>query len=300
MATGIHFHPMGPMGPGYRSGYEVTDARGNLLGSVIQHTSGTWSAVSFRGAGSRGGPRRDPTRRRRGATSLAEGALMARGVEVPVKTLSPAIRDALKSVKYGARDIRVEPATEVRLDVGGGAGQKGFSMLVDLETGRHQTMYGSWGGANMFNPQNRVDLDRTVRPLPPGTVLIQGSIGYPRTFAHIEAHPDTLGSLSLAAPKVEITPSEKRVLTIHSGIKSSYRAEEYRRHGIGPRQQAEVIDALVAKGLLSRNKIGQTTITTAGKNAAHQLGEPGYYRRRRRTTTPRSHAAKLRRSRGIR
>jgi hypothetical protein len=196
--------------------------------------------------------------------------------QIEVKRLSPAIRSALASVKYGARDISVVPATEVSLTVSGGAGQRGFATLVDMVTGRHETMMGSWGGANMFTPRNRVDLDTTKRTLPPGTVLIKGEEGYPRTFATIYAHPDLLQSLSLAAPAAPLSDVEGKVLNIYGGIKSGYRQDELRRKDISPQAAAAAVRSLIAAGYLAQNKSGAVSITTAGKNARPS----GYYRRR--------------------
>lgn len=198
-------------------------------------------------------------------------------VQIEVKRLSPAIQAALRSVGYGARDIAVRPATEVSLTVGGGAGMRGFAMLVDMHTGRHETMRGSWGGANMFNPQNRVDLDTTLRPLPPGTVLIKGTEGHPRTIATIYAHPDTMGSFALAGPQAEVSADERTVLNVYRGIISSYRQSEFARRGLSRHQVAAATERLIALGLLKRNAAGAVQITTAGKNAA---SPPGTFRRR--------------------
>jgi hypothetical protein len=68
----------------------------------------------------------------------------------------------------------------------------------------------------------------------------------------------------LPPPSEELTETELTVLAIIRGLKSSYRADEYRRKGISE-AEAEAIKA----GLIRReylNKAG--AITTKGKNAA--------------------------------
>jgi len=181
---------------------------------------------------------------------------------VAVKTLAPALRSALAAVGFKRADISVEARETVTLDYPADDGARGFATLVDLETGRHETMIGSWGGANMFSPRNRVDLDRTARPLPPGTVLVKGQNGGRGCFAHLYVHPDLLPKL-LPAP-VELTQGERDGLYCHISLKSGeYRREELRRRRV---TQAD-LDSLVARGFLKRNAAGSTQVTVEGKNA---------------------------------
>jgi hypothetical protein len=152
-------------------------------------------------------------------------------------------------------------------------------VVVTLDTGREI----SWAGSTQVNVavkgrsrRTRVDLDTTKRTLPPGTVLIKGEEGYPRTFATIYAHPDLLQSLSLAAPAAPLSDVEGKVLNIYGGIKSGYRQDELRRKDISPQAAAAAVRSLIAAGYLAQNKAGAVSITTAGKNARPS----GYYRRR--------------------
>jgi hypothetical protein len=201
-------------------------------------------------------------------------------VHVKTKDLAPSIRSALKGVGYGAADIEVIPADEISVQRSGyGAGSRGFSTLVDLSTGRHETLRGSFGGPGLGSRGNRVDLDRSTYPIPAQTVVIQGSEGHPRTFASIYAPPDTLASLSLAAPKLALSPGERDGLNIIGAYVSSYRPEAFRRAGVTPAD----IDALVARGLVRRNAAGAVSITTAGKNVRSTLPRGAYRRRVRRS-----------------
>jgi hypothetical protein len=187
---------------------------------------------------------------------------MAQEVFVSVRELPPCLQRALESVQYGAKDVALVAAETVCLLDPGGQGRKGFAVLVNLETGERKKLEGSWGGANMFNPSNSVDLDRADYTLPPGGAVVQGSIGYPRTFARILLHPTNL--VPLLPPKPELSDRQQRIMRMYNGYTSAYRKEELTRMKVTPAE----IDDLVAKGLLSRNKAGATQITTAGKNAA--------------------------------
>src|SRR5260370_523739 len=55
-----------------------------------------------------------------------------------------------EQVRYNKRDISVSPRETDSIGCGGGDGYKGFAILCDLESGDCHILWGSWGGANMF------------------------------------------------------------------------------------------------------------------------------------------------------
>jgi hypothetical protein len=186
-----------------------------------------------------------------------------------VADLPDAIRNALKAVGYGRSNIRVVQASTVQLgDTGPGGGKRAFTVLVNLTTGERVVRRGSWGGANMFDRANAVDNDRGEYVLPANGVAICGSEGYGPVYATLHVSgasvlmPAQLAVTSTPTPKVELD-----ALYAHGCIKGGqYRRDELRRRNV----PAGVVDDLVERGLLSRNKAGATAITTAGRNA---LGE---------------------------
>lgn len=94
-----------------------------------------------------------------------------------VSDLPECLIDALKSVGYGKRDIEILPRDETSISYGGGSGRRGFAILVNLSTGKYETHFGSWGGANAFNPENQVDLNTQSYPIPENGAVILGSEG---------------------------------------------------------------------------------------------------------------------------
>jgi len=185
------------------------------------------------------------------------------GTYVEVKTLSPIVRSALDGIDYGARDIQVVPCSSVSLQVCGGAGQRGFAVLLDLATGASKSFGGSWGGSNMF-VSSIVDDSSDSGTLPPGGCVIKGTRGHPRTFATIYVHPSAMGKFLPSGEAESTTDEEQQALYCYTGIKGGeYRREELRRRGVS----SACVDSLVARGYLKRSRNGATQATTKGKNA---------------------------------
>jgi hypothetical protein len=180
---------------------------------------------------------------------------------VQVAELPESLQGALKSVGYGRKDINIEAREQVYMADGGGEGFRAFVVLVDLATGRAERHDGSWGGANMFNPRNAVDLDDTPRTIIPGMAVVKGHIGGDRPVgATVYINPENVAKLLPAKP--DVSDREKQLLGV-MGYKSGYRKEELARM----RATDAEIDALVSRGFLSRNKAGAISLTTEGKNA---------------------------------
>jgi hypothetical protein len=187
---------------------------------------------------------------------------MSRGTHIDVRELSPALQSALKSVRYGAKSVEVIPAETLDIGDAGGSGQRAFAVAVNLDTGERAGTVGSWGGPNPFT-SNPVDAGERVA-IPENGAIVKGTMGYPRTFAWVYAHPTAMGRmLPSGEPEVTFTEAELWALHCHAHVKGgAYRREELsRRDGA-----AEAIDGLVSRGYLSRNRAGATAITTAGRN----------------------------------
>ena len=191
---------------------------------------------------------------------------------VTIKELPEVIRNAVKTV-YGGKDIEVRVGDTVTLLGGGGQGSRSFAYVLNLATGHITSHIGSWGGANMFNPANRVDNDSREFPIPDNHIVIKGTMGY-RKHAYIVAGTATITPL---LPKADdtVTDTHKRILYAYRALKSFARRENMLREksdydktttGLTPDELDKEIDLLVTKGLLKRNKAGSTQITTAGKN----------------------------------
>jgi len=195
------------------------------------------------------------------------------GLHIKVTELPEPVQLALKSLEYHRRDIAVLPQETVSPFVGGGDGYKGFFTVVDLEQGKYETIWGSWGGANPWSAPKAtlVDQDSTERPIPPNQMFIKGEIGGTSrsTFATLYMHPSRLAPL-LPAPQEPISPRETLVFAIFAQIRGGCRKEYLENHAVRP----EEVDSLANKGLLKKSKANSVQLTLLGKNT--QLPK-GYY-----------------------
>ena len=186
--------------------------------------------------------------------------------QIEVKQLSPAIQKALATVNYHAKDIEVKPTERVGGTVGGGSGQRGFVIIVNLDTGKFEGVQGSWGGGSPLS-SSPVDAYGGMIDIPANGAVIKGTTGYPRTFAWIYAHPTAVGAHLLPSGNEDaevLTDAEQQALYCFGSIKGGeYRRDEMRRRNV----TAETVDSLVERGYLKRNRAGATQITTKGKNA---------------------------------
>lgn len=176
-----------------------------------------------------------------------------------VSDLPALVQTQLKRRGYHGKDIEVRAKEKVGLQVGGWDGKRGYTDIINLDSGSVQCHTGSWGGANPFNPTNRVDLDERQYTIPPNAVVIQGYEGY-KPMASCYCSAETLQPMLPAGP--EVTEEEKEVLSWFLTYKASYRKPMVDAKPIG------MINSLVARKLLKRNKAGALSITVEGKNAA--------------------------------
>lgn len=180
-----------------------------------------------------------------------------------VSDLPVSLRNALAALHYTRSDIEISARERTSIQVGGGDGKRGFACLVDMAAGTHTVSWGSWGGANAFNPRNAVDCDSTEYDIPTHGAVISGTTGGGRpVYATITVHPASLAPLLPAAPAV--TAIEAKVLAIYAQLKSSARGEYLAQIP----DAGVIVDSLVSRGFLDRNKAGATKITTTGRNSA--------------------------------
>jgi hypothetical protein len=186
---------------------------------------------------------------------------------IEVKDLTPAIRRALEAVRYGVRDIPVIAAERVSVNSSAPSkGSRGFTMVVNLETGKFEITHGSWGGSNIFVKTHVDDSDETVA-IPENGVVIKGSTGYPRTFAYLYAHPKAIAKFLPSGDEETLTEVELKAIYCFAAIKGGqYRRDELRRQKVSD----DTIESLIERGYLKRNRAGATQITTKGKNARSQ------------------------------
>jgi hypothetical protein len=190
---------------------------------------------------------------------------------VQVHSLPNTVQGLLRTLGYGRKDIRVETATEICPMGAGGAGIREFCGILNMGTGEHKVEYGSWGGANPFNPQNRVDLDRSYYVIPPNFCVIQGHSGGGRpVYCTLTIRPDAV--LPCLPGKVALTARLQWILDTLKRYNSVGRKDEFNRYDHVP-PSADEYQALESLDLIKISKSGAISVTTAGKNAA----TPGYW-----------------------
>jgi hypothetical protein len=185
-------------------------------------------------------------------------------MHVEVKELSGAVRRVLEGVGYGARDIEIVAADSVELRTTANDGARGFVRVLNLDTGESRGAMGDFGGSGLGRRMS--DYTDESFPIPENGAVIKGSVGYPRTFARIYAHPHAVGAYMLPSgePADELSAEDQQALYCFGSIKGGeYRRDEMRRRNVSE----ATVDSLVSRGYLKRNRAGATQITTQGKNA---------------------------------
>lgn len=178
---------------------------------------------------------------------------------VIVADLPDSVRKALKEVSYGKSSIGVRSSTKFRFEQPYGQGYQTFAIFMNMKTGESKTVESSWGGPNMYALDNTIQKESVATiPVDGGVVMGQRGGGRP-VSATLYVHPSNMPK-SLPAAST-LTEHEIRILVMFRSYTSAYRKENLKR------SDDHVIDALVASGLLKRNKAGATAMTDAGKNA---------------------------------
>lgn len=185
---------------------------------------------------------------------------------IDTKDLPASLRSALGAVEYHKGSVAVEASERVTLLDMGGDGFQAFAVLVDMATGQHEIHRGSWGGPNAY-ALTAVDADRREHTLPVNGAVIRGRRGGGRPVsATVTVHPDALAKL-LPAGESYVTETEARILGYFVAYKPAYRKEQLARIP----HAAELIEGLIARGMIKRNAAGATQITTEGKNHAARV-----------------------------
>lgn len=187
---------------------------------------------------------------------------MEKSFRIRTKDLPDCLRAALKEVEYGAQDISVEISSTISALSQGGQGSRGFTLVVELSTGRFTKRLGSWGGASVEMKQ--VDFDDRETPLLEGFAVIKGTMGFPRTIATINVNP--VNMVKFLPEPCLITERQKGILRAFSSLTSAGRKDEWARDPVNA-PTVEELDELVKLKLLSRSSNGATKITVEGKNA---------------------------------
>ncbi len=186
---------------------------------------------------------------------------------IKTSELPEVITLALSKIAYNKKDIDIQESTTFRCQDSSGNGYRAFMVIVNLTTKESQTTYGSWGGANMFNPRNHVDLDDTLRTIPEDCIIIHGTQGGSKPVsAYINVRPENM--VKFITEKAELSLLEKKAISIICSYKPSYRANEFFRQGLGSyNADGAVVSELIKKGLVKVTASGALSITTEGKNA---------------------------------
>lgn len=192
------------------------------------------------------------------------------------KQLPAILQNALSSVGYKRADIEVSVKSEVSIHGLGGAGYRDFAVLINLETGESKRHNGSWGGANMFNPSNSIDLDTSMHTIPIGGAVILGSEGggSPVSATIYVSSQNVFPALN--EPKLELSQIEMGVLKVYDSIRGGVRQDYLTGYKTGRGHYLEtpltatgliyVQDHLKSMGLIKVTKSGGVSITTEGKN----------------------------------
>lgn len=106
--------------------------------------------------------------------------------------------------------------------------------------------------------------------VPEGYVVVQHTLSGTQDLGITIHVPGPASLLPAGSDRVELTSTEQTVLSIIGGIVSSYRQQEYQRHGINASQVEAAKQSLIGKGLLN----SRGAITTAGKNVRANQCKP--------------------------
>ena len=179
---------------------------------------------------------------------------------IEVKALPQSLQRALDAVGYRRKDVEVV-AKETASTRQGGAGQRGVTAIVNIDTGEYRISRGSWGGSNPFE-RTADDVDFiTVYPEMAVVEALEG--GSHPTIARIVTHPSNMATLLPTAN----APLSERELTVLYAFRALKGGDARKRHFAEYKIRQSEIDALEAKGLIKSNKAGATQITTEGRNA---------------------------------
>lgn len=187
-------------------------------------------------------------------------------IHTKVSDLPPVIAKTLKAYGHRSHEVAIRAAETFTPAGSSGQGMRRVIVLLNMATGDTETRLGSWGGPNMFNPGNAVDMDRNAYPIPPGVVVLEGCEGSSRGFSVI-VRPDMIAPMLPVA--VDLTEREVYLLGAYRSLTSAGRKNEFERTGKPP--TADELAGLVSRGFLAKAGSG-LKITADGKNAVGNKG----------------------------
>lgn len=180
---------------------------------------------------------------------------------IEVRELPDTIQSALRSCGYAKKDVQVLIKEKESVHFSGGDGYRGFACIVNISTGAREIIQGSWGGSNMFNQTNHVDLNDNQHTIPQNGCVIRGFTGGTSGATHCTVTLSPKNVMPCLTAKPDLSEDELYVLGVVRSYKSSYRKP------LLESKQA-LVDCLVTQGYLVRNKAGAISLSTKGKNAA--------------------------------
>lgn len=186
---------------------------------------------------------------------------------VDISDLPDPILKLLGKVRYMKKDIQVETRERVSPFGGGQDGYREFVGIVNLGTEECKVEYGSWGGSNPFNANNRVDRDTQSYDIPPNFAVVKGSEGGSKPVSCTLYIRSDMVAGWLPSGK-ELNSREQWIIDTLKSYNPRGRKDEFNRYNRVAPSQAE-FEALKAKGLVKMNKAGAVSLTTEGKNAAN-------------------------------
>lgn len=182
---------------------------------------------------------------------------------ISTATLPSHIQSILKEIDYRGKDINLEAKVDISVLGCANDGCRAFYATFSLSEGKHKVVYGSYGGANMFE-RHQPDHDDSMHTIPEGFGCLKGQTGHKGSFATLYVNPANVARMLPEIP--EITDREKYLLACFRGLTSNGRAREWTDNPHKKPTEVE-LTALSSKGWLKISKNGATSITTEGKNA---------------------------------
>jgi len=187
---------------------------------------------------------------------------------IEINQLPQCIQNVIGQIRYFRKDIEVKTNNTFAIGYSAGSGCQAFTYIVNIKTGKTiDCQVGSWGGANIFNKDNKVDRDFSPKDLPVDVAIIKGSRGGScSVYATITIHPDT--DFPVGCLIEGLSEKEQKAINIIVGIKGGYRQEYFSRNGLGKYgADNPIINSLSEMGLVKINKRGAIQTTTQGRNA---------------------------------
>lgn len=163
---------------------------------------------------------------------------------------------------YTGRKFKVAAVESVTIPEQAGTwdgGSRETFCFIEMSTGRVAA-----ASDNVSAPWHESRRDRTYT-LKPGYGVRAHSV-FCGTDMGLTFYVHPSDAAALLPERVELTDLERKVLDIIGGIKSAYRNDEYRRHGINEAERGGALLSLFNKGLIDR----RTAITVKGRNARKQ------------------------------